>query len=391
MTLARRLANTGLSLLLICLACTDRRPEEAPAPQVRKSPLVEDVQCLELDESKASRFVALSLNCVDREFPNKPSNVVDGDETVRPPRELTPAFYGCFDWHSAVHGHWAMVRILKRYPGIRETAKIRAALDRHLTPELIRREVEYFTAPRNRTFERPYGWGWLLRLAAELHSFEDPDAKRWYATLKPLATLLADRTKAYLAVLSSPIRAGTHPNTAFALVHMWDYAAEVGDEGFRKAITEAARRFYLDDRNCPAAYEPSGEDFISPCLAEVDIMRRVLKPVEFSTWLDRFLPDPSSAGFESLRTPPEVRDRRDPKIGHLIGLDFQRAWALDGLAAGLPAQETRKDLFSKLSRLHCKAGVDLMFDSGYGGSHWLASFAVYHLTGVGVGVKTTRR
>ena len=391
MRTSTRLVSAALSLLLLCPACADREPAPAPTPQVKKAPPVKDVQCVELDESKASRFVALSLHCVDREFPNKPSNVVDGDDTVRPPRELTPAFYGCFDWHSAVHGHWAMVRVLKRYPGISEAAEIRAALDRHLTPELIQKEVEYFTASRNKTFERPYGWGWLLRLAAELHSFEDPDAKRWYAALKPLAALLADRTKAYLTVLSSPIRAGTHPNTAFALVHMWDYARQVGDGGLEKAIAEAAKRFYLEDRSCPTEYEPSGEDFISPCLAEADIMRRVLKPVEFSAWLADFLPDPSSSEFGPLRNPPEVRDRRDPKIGHLIGLDFQRAWAFNGLAADLPEGDSRREQFSKLSRLHCKAGVDLMFDSGYGGSHWLASFALYQLTEVGVGGKITPR
>ena len=380
MKVAMRLASAGLSLFLLCLACADRQQEQAPAPQAKKAPPVENVQCVDLDTVRASRFVALSLECVDREFPNKPSNVVDGNDTVKPPRDLTPAFFGCFDWHSAVHGHWAMLRVLKRYPQIEEAERIRSALNRHLDPALIRQEVDYFTASRNKTFERPYGWGWLLRLAAELHSWDDPDAKRWHEALKPLATLLADRTKAYLGVLSSPIRAGTHPNTAFAMVHMWDYAQEVGDKGLEKAIAEAARRFYLEDRECPSEYEPSGEDFISPCLAEADIMRRVLPSEEFSSWLSRFLHHPSDPEFEALRTPPEVRDRRDPKIGHLIGLDFQRAWAFDGLAAGLPEEDSRRELFSRLSRLHCKAGVEMMFDSGYGGSHWLASFAIYHLT-----------
>jgi hypothetical protein len=336
-----------------------------------------------LTPERASQFAALSLACVDREYPNKPGNVVDGDDTVRPPRGLTPAFYGCFDWHSAVHGHWALVRLLRKFPDMAEAAAIRKKLDAHLTEERLERELAYFRLERNATFERPYGWGWLLRLQAELHGFDDPDAKRWAKALAPLARHLSGRTADYLDRLSVPIRAGTHPNTAFALVHMLDYARATGDDRLSRAIGKRAREFYLGDRDCPTGYEPSGEDFISPCLAEADLMRRVLGAEEFARWLDGFLPPVTSARFRPMLAPVEVRDPKDPKIGHLIGLALQRAWCFAGLATTLPGEDPRKAIFERLSRLHRHEALEQMFESGYGGEHWLASFAIYLLTGSG--------
>jgi hypothetical protein len=338
----------------------------------------------ELGAELAARLVRLSLGCVDREYPNKPNDVKKSDDEAVPPRGLHPAFYGCFDWHSAVHGHWTLVRVLRTVRGLdpRVQRRIRAALHRHLNTASIKREVAYFEAEHHKLFERPYGWGWLLRLAAELHAFrDDPDARRWAEAVAPLERLLVRRTEDYLRRLSLPVRAGTHHSTAFALAHMHDYAVAKGKAGFRAAVERASRRFYEADRGCPTDYEPSGEDFISPCLAEADLMRRVLPPDRFDRWLGRFLPPLTSPRFRPLLRPPEVRDRHDPKIGHLIGLSLQRGWTMRGVAAALPPKGApRREVLVRLADLHRDHGLRLMFDSGYGGSHWLATFAVFLLT-----------
>ncbi len=337
----------------------------------------------QLDAAGARTLAALSLACIDRPFPNKPSHVIDRPGELRPPKELTPAFYGCFDWHSAVHGHWALVRILKAFPDLPNAAPIRAALDRHLRASVLAREQAFFKETRNKTFERPYGWAWAFRLAAELATWDDPDARRWAAAVNPLAKDLAGALVTYIGRLSVPVREGVHPNTAFALAQAWDYAKAVGDDGLKGAIDTAARRFYLSDRACPLAYEPSGEDFLSPCLAEADLMRRVLPYGVYRPWLDDFLPDPDGVGTAPILAPPVVRDREDPRIGHLIGLDFHRAWALEGVASVVPAGDPHSVAWRSLAATHREAGLRDMIGSGYGGEHWLASFALYLLTGVG--------
>lgn len=331
----------------------------------------------------ASRLVRLSLSCVDRPWPNKPGHILDGESTLRPPIELTPAFFGCFDWHSAVHGHWSMVRVLSRFPQLAETPQIRAKLDAHLTPERLAKEAAFFAESRNRTFERPYGIAWLLRLSAELHNLAGPDARRWEAAVTPLAQLLAERLGHYLARLSVPVRAGTHDNTAYALTHAIDYARATKNEAFHILLIARAKDFYLADRACPVAYEPSGEDFISPCLVEADLMHRVLSPSEFSRWLAQFLPRSKSPEFARLQAPPEVRDRHDPRIGHLIGLSFQRAAALHGISRSLPTGDAEAAALMQIANRHAHDGLRQMMDSGYGGEHWLASFALYLLTEVG--------
>ncbi len=340
----------------------------------------------QLTPQLASRLLRLSLDCVDRPFPNKPGHILDGESALRPPAELTPAFFGCFDWHSAVHGHWAMLRVLRRFPTIPEQSEIRRQLDAHLTPERLHKEQSFFALERNRTFERPYGIGWLLRLTAELHSFSvsDPDAKRWEAAVTPLAQLLGERFSVYLARLSVPVRAGTHDNTAYAMIHAIDYAGTVNNEAFRMTLIQRARDFYLADRACPVPYEPSGEDFISPCLVEADLMRRVLSPSEFARWCKTFLPRSDAPEFARLRHPIAVRDRHDPRIGHLIGLSFQRAAALRGIAKSLPADDKESDSLQRIAAVHGKDGLTQMMDSGYGGEHWLASFALYLLTDAGM-------
>ncbi|MFW5740835.1 MAG: DUF2891 domain-containing protein, partial [Myxococcota bacterium] len=280
-------------------------------------------------------------------------------------------------------GHWAMARVLRRFPDIEQAASLRSKLDAHLTKDNLEAELDFFRQKENRTFERPYGWGWLLRLAEELHGWEDEDAKRWASNLAPLAQFLAGRMADYLPRLTVPIRAGTHANTAFAMVHALDYARAIGDTAFEEVLVDRARDFYLRDRDCPTDYEPSGEDFISPCLVEADLMRRVLSKREFVAWLDVFLPPMTSPRFEPMLTPVEVKDRKDPKIGHLIGLALQRAWSMQGIAATLPAGDPRREVLEKLARLHRHDALEQMFDSGYGGEHWLASFAIYLLTDAG--------
>ena len=339
---------------------------------------------VELDAEQASKFMQLSLGCVDREYPNKPSWVLGSEASLVPPKSRTAAFFGCFDWHSAVHGHWAMARVLRRFPEGKDAPTLRSKLDAHLTPTSLEAELAFFREQDNRTFERPYGWGWLLRLAAELQGWKDKDAQRWSKNLAPLAQFLAGRMADYLPRLSVPIRDGSHANTAFAMVHALDYARALGDEAFEKVLVERAQAFYLQDRACPTDYEPSGEDFISPCLVEADLMRRVLPQTRFVSWLDAFLPPMTDARFRPLLTPVEVKDRKDPKIGHLIGLALQRAWSMQGIASVLPKSDPRRALLERLARLHRHDALQQMFDSGYGGEHWLASFAIYLLTDVGI-------
>jgi hypothetical protein len=336
---------------------------------------------------QAARLIALSMHCSEREYPNKPSNVVASAADVRSPRQLHPAFFGCYDWHSAVHGHWAMVRVLARYPELTEAKQIRRILDAHLAPKPLAVELAYFRAKHHRLYERPYGWAWYLRLVDELHQLATTSARpdalaagRWAKALEPLERLLVTRTIDYLKRLSSPVRAGTHASTAFALAHMLDYARARPRPKLVAAIEAAARRFYLGDRRCPAAYEPSGEDFISPCLAEADLMRRVLEPRELASWLDGFFPALDGPGFATLRRPPEVRDLKDPRIGHLIGLSLQRAWCFAGLAKALP-KDPRRPVFERLAAIHDAAAAKQLHASGYGGSHWLASFAIFLRSG----------
>jgi len=385
------------SMAMLAAALVACRAEPTPAgaaPEIREEPALgagypELLSRLPepgpygLDEKRASALVRLSLECVDREYPNKPADVLDGDEAVMPPRLRHPAFFGCFDWHSAVHGQWAMVRVLKTFPDIEESRAIREALDRHITGENVAGELEAFRASHGELLERPYGWGWLLRLSAELATWDDPDAERWASTLAPLTQVLGERMRDYVAKLPVAVRAGTHHSTAYALCHAHDHALAVDDDRLRQAVEEASRRFYLADARCPALFEPSGEDFISPCLVEADLMRRVLDQGTFTTWLDGFMPEATSPDFGPLLAPPRVSDPADPRIGHLIGLSFQRASSFEGIASALPADDRRRAVYLRLAAIHGQAALATMKDSGYGGEHWLASFAIYHLTGSG--------
>ena len=382
------LALLALGVVLLVLRAGRRStPSEPGAASASARPstaavVIADRPPIVLDAARASKLMRLSLDCVDRPYPYAPGAVLESESSLAPPRRLTPSFYGCFDWHSAVHGHWAMVRVLSRFPTLPEADAIRAKLDQHLAAEPLARELAYLAETRNKGFERPYGWGWLLRLAAEVGRSPEPNAAAWGSALAPLAELLSARMSEYLPRLTAPVRAGTHSSTAFAMIHMLDYARTVGDEAFAQLLERKARDFYLGDWSCPLGYEPSGEDFISPCLVEADSMRRVLSPAELGPWLDGFLPPIDSPAFAPLLAPAEVRDRTDPRIGHLIGLGLQRAAALEGLAAGLGSADGRTEPFQRLARVHAHDALTQMFDSGYGGEHWLGSFAIYLLTDV---------
>ena len=337
-----------------------------------------------LDGQAAGRFAGLALACVHQEYPSHISHSLASDADARPPRELTPAFYGCYDWHSSVHGHWLLARTARLFPGEPFAARARAALDRSLTADHIASEVSYLETAGRASFERPYGLAWLLQLSAELHAWNDPDAQRWAAILVPLERAAVSRIEHWLPNLRYPIRVGEHDQTAFAFGLMLDWAATRGDERLRKLITATARQFYLADHACPLAYEPSGEDFLSPCLGEADLMRRVLDRGAFATWLTKFLPQIArSAGRRPWLAPAIVTDRSDPKLAHLDGLNLSRAWMLEGTAAGLPPADPRIASLRATARAHREAALPAVTGEHYEGGHWLGTFATYLTTGGG--------
>ncbi|MCU0976082.1 MAG: DUF2891 domain-containing protein [Steroidobacteraceae bacterium] len=336
-----------------------------------------------LDEESAGRLAALALACLHREYPNRISHVLQGDADVRPPRELSPAFYGCYDWHSSVHGHWMLARLARLYPGASWTVAARAALARSLTRANLDAEVSYLDAPGRTAFERPYGLAWLLALAGELRAWDDDDARGWAAAIEPLESAAAARLAAWLPKLLYPVRSGEHSQTAFALGLARDWALTARHEAMRALVDAKALQFYLADRACPIAYEPSGEDFLSPCLAEADLMRRVLPRAEFSDWLAAFLPGISLDGSAGWLLPAEVSDRTDPKLAHLDGLNLSRAWMLEGIAAGLADGDPRRPGLLEAADAHALAAVPAVTGEHYEGGHWLGSFAVYLLTEAG--------
>jgi hypothetical protein len=322
------------------------------------------------DQTQAARFARLALDCVHKPYPNKIAHSLNSDADVKAPRELTPAFYGCYDWHSSVHGHWLLVRLMRLLPGAPFAAEARAAVAQSLTAANIAQEVKYLETEGRTSFERPYGLAWLLQLAAELHEFDDPDARRWSAALHPLESAVTARIASWMPKMERPIRAGEHNNTAFSIGLMLDYARINGNTAFGKLVELRARDYYLKDTGCPLNYEPSGEDFLSPCLAEADVVRRLLPSAEFARWLTAFLP---RVDLE----PTRVTDPTDGKLYHLAGLNLSRAWMLDGIVSGLPAADPRRAALTALSGTLAQAGIESIKSEHYEGGHWLGSFAVY--------------
>ncbi|MFZ1375396.1 MAG: DUF2891 domain-containing protein [Geothrix sp.] len=331
---------------------------------------------LALTDAAADRFAALALRCVRQEYPNKLDHVMNGAGEVQAPKALHPAFYGCFDWHSSVHGHWMLVKLLRDHPGMARAADIRAVLDENLSPERITAEVAYLDQPNRRSFERTYGWAWLLKLAAELREWEDPSAQRWAAALRPLADALTTRFMAFLPKQTYPTRTGVHPNTAFSLELALDYAQATGDARFEALIRERARDWFGRDRNGPLAWEPGGEDFLSPCLEEAALMSRVLALPAYRRWLQGFLP-----GMAAGLVPAVVSDRTDPKIVHLDGLNLSRGRALRRIAAALGNRDARSAGLLRLADRHARASLPHLASGSYEGEHWLATFAVRMLAG----------
>ncbi len=342
------------------------------------------------DEKTAERFAKLALACVEKEYPNKISHVLNSDRDVAPPRKLTPAFYGCYDWHSSVHGHWLLVRLLRTFPNASFARAARDALQKSLTAENLKQEAAYIRGEGRASFERPYGLAWLLQLCAELREWDDAKAREMSASLRPIEEAAVERLKTWLPKLSHPVRIGEHDQTAFGLGLMLDYARSTKNDSFARLVIDSARKFFLADKNCPLNYEPSGEDFLSPCLAEADVMHRVLSKEEFAKWLKEFLPQiPETPRQSEAATgnwlPVTVSpDPSDPKLAHLDGLNLSRAWMLEGIASALPADDLRRHALTAAADEHRRAGLAAVTGAHYEGGHWLGSFAVYLTTRRGI-------
>ena len=335
---------------------------------------------MKLTREQASSFAQLALNAIVKEYPNKPEHVLNGEADIQGPRALHPAFYGSFDWHSSVHGHWMLVRLLRLFPDLPEQRQIRGVLANHLTAKNLQAEADYFAKPNRQSFERTYGWAWLLKLAEELHGCDDPNGRQWWANMQPLADTIEAKYIAFLPKQTYPIRTGLHPNTAFGLLFALDYARAVKHKPLADVIEERSRTYFASDVDIPAAWEPSGTDFLSPSLMEADLMRRVLSPAEFRAWLVRFLPGLSRGEPKVLFTPAVVTDRSDPQLVHLDGVNLSRAWCMRSIAAALAKDDPARKVLADSATRHAEAALSHIASGDYVGEHWLASFAVYLLT-----------
>jgi hypothetical protein len=327
-----------------------------------------------LDPGDASRFTRIALGHVEREYPNKLDHVLTGPQDVRGPRALHPAFYGSFDWHSCLHAYWMLALLRRRFAALAEAAAVAALFDRQLTEANIEVEVAY--ARRHPGFERPYGWAWALKLAAELARHADAAGRRWAACVAPLAEVFAGHFRGFLPKASYPLRVGTHTNTAFAIALALDYA-DAHDAALAGLLRDKARAWYAADAGCQA-WEPGGDEFLSPALMEAECMRRVLPAAEFAAWFDRFLPGLAAGEPATLFRPATVSDRSDGKIGHLDGLNLSRAWCWRLLAGALPADDARRPRALAAADEHLAASLPAVAGE-YMGEHWLASFAVMAL------------
>ena len=329
-----------------------------------------------LDAALASRFVATALGHVTREYPNHIMHVLTGPQDARTPRDMHPIFFGSFDWHSCVHGWWTLFTLYRLHPHMAEAPSIRALADALFTPDNVAGEVAYLIRPETRGFERPYGWAWLLMLAAELERHDTDEGRHWAETLRPLAQVFVERFKAFLPLADYPVRTGTHYNTAFALRLTLDYA-DAHDADLAALCRTAALRWHAEDRDCQA-WEPSQDEFLSPALMEAALMRRVLSSEAFRAWFDAFLPALADGRPATLLTPARVSDRTDGKIAHLDGLNLSRGWCWREVVTGLPADDPRRTIGEKAAAIHLDAALPHV-TGDYMGEHWLASFALLAL------------
>jgi hypothetical protein len=319
------------------------------------------------DAGILDRFAKLALACVEREFPYQPQHAIRDAADLHRPRSLHPAFYGCYDWHSSVHGHWLLAHALKGNPAGALAASIRKVLDSHFSSENLQLEADYLED--HPAFERPYGWAWLLKLATDLTGWDDRDARRWRAHMQPLVEVIEARYLEWLPKQTYPIRSGVHTNTAFGLGFALDYAGFSKNAKLENLIAERSLDYYGKDRNYPAEWEPGGNDFLSPCLAEADLMRRVVP--DFGRWFEVFLPEIPS----SLLAPATVSDRSDGQLAHLDGLNLSRAWCFFNLASSL----SKNEFLLKAAQRHLDAALPSVASGSYAGEHWLATFAAYAL------------
>ena len=340
----------------------------------------DSLKTLKLNKETASGFAGLAFKCIQKEFPNKLDHVMNNAGEVKSPKALHPAFYGCFDWHSCVHGHWMLVRLLKLFPDLPEAKEIRAAINKNLTAENIMAEVKYLHEPNRQSFERTYGWTWLLKLADELRDWNDPDGKKWSKNLEPLANAIVNNYLNFLPKQTYPIRTGVHPNTAFGIIFALDYARNTGNKKLENLLIERSKTYYEKDKNYPVSWEPGGEDFLSPALEEADLMRRVLSKDEFNKWFDNFLPDLGKGKDKNILEPAVVGDRTDPKLVHLDGLNLSRAWCMIGIASELNSDNPVKKILLEAAYKHAQDALGHVASGNYGGEHWLASFAVNMLS-----------
>lgn len=328
-----------------------------------------------LSPAQIQPLAALALSAVQREFPNAPQHIVMHAQDRPLPRAIHPAFYGSFDWHSAVHGHWLLAWVLRRFPALSNAGEIRRALNAHFSAKNLRAEADYFQQPGRASFERPYGWAWALKLALELSQWEDAEGQSWHANFQPLAQVIESLYLQWLPKQTYPLRSGTHGNTAFGLSFALDYAQARGQTELSALIRQRSRDYFWADKNYPAAWEPSGSDFFSACLMEADLMRRVLLADELAVWLSGFLPQLPP----TLATPASVSDRSDGQLVHLDGLNFSRAYCLFNLAHALPAEDARRAAFRAIAQQHLEAGLTHLFSGDFMGEHWLATFALLAL------------
>ncbi len=325
----------------------------------------------------ASRFALMALDHLNREFPNKLMHAMSGPQDAKTPRELHPIFYGSYDWHSCVHGYWLLLKLLDKYPQLPQAADIIDVIGRHFTQENVAGEMAYLQQPQHAGFERPYGWAWFLALAQQLNTMELPQAAGWAKNLAPMSRFFENCFSAFLPKATYPLRVGSHFNTAFALALTLDYSRSINHTGLITLIEETACRWHLEDVNCQA-WEPGGDEFLSPSLMEAELMRRVLPREAFLTWFKDFLPDLAQCRPAPLFTPATVTDRTDGKIGHLDGLNLSRAWCQRSLAAALPAGDPRVAPLRDSAERHL-SGALAHLDTDYMGQHWLATFALLAL------------
>lgn len=333
---------------------------------------------LALTQEGASHFASLALTCISQEFPNKTGHIQMDKNDTKQPGEYHPAFYGCFDWHSSVHGHWMLVKLLKEFPDMPEADAIRKAIGSNLTAGNIKQEVEYFYQGLNKSYERTYGWAWLLKLQEELYKSTDVDMRQWYENLKPLAKLIEEKYVDFLPRQTYAIRSGVHPNTAFGISLALDYAVTTANKDLEKLLKERSLAYYGNDKGCPGEWEPSGADFISPCLMEAELMGKVLSKSAYKQWLADFFPELESGKPANLLTPATVNDRADLQLVHLDGLNLSRAWCMIAIAR-LVDDAKLKDILAQSASRHIEITLPTIANGNYAGEHWLASFAIYAL------------